>query len=228
MLAPQFARKTSDPQSAKISGTPSAPLNKRTGSPEPNVGTLLNLIFLGIVATSTVVVFFGLGFSLLARSNEKMVVGAGFGVEVEAGSPDLVPSPEKDAVPSKVLTEPTNPALSFSNSVSSTQPSEAQAVLPPANTEMAWSSLPTSAADAVAADATLRGLRSKSDQATPTTPTGTDAKRTEIGRPHHYGARKDWARLSPPTYRSSATSRQRAGDSLAMDRPVGHEHRFRS
>src|SRR5215831_17994264 len=128
-----------------------------------------------------------------------MVVGAGFGVEVQGGSPDLVPSPEKDAVPSKVLTEPTNPALSFSNSVSSTQPSEPRAVLPPENTEMAWSSLSTSAADAVAVNATLRGLRSKSDDATPTTPTGTHAKRTGIGGHHHYEARKDWARLSRPT-----------------------------
>jgi hypothetical protein len=174
--------------------------NKRTGAPEPNIGTLLYLIFLGIVATSTVVGFFGLGFSLLARSSEKMVVGAGYGVEVEAGSPDLVVSPKKDAVPSKVLTEPTNPASSFSNLASATQPSsEARAVLPPANTEMAWSSLPTSAADSVAANAMLRGWRSKSDEPTPTTPTGTHARRAGISRHHHYGIRKDWARLSAPT-----------------------------
>ncbi len=61
-LARQFAARSaprnSAPKSAKAPGTLSDPPNERTTAPEPNVGTVLYLISLGVVATATVVVFF--------------------------------------------------------------------------------------------------------------------------------------------------------------------------
>jgi hypothetical protein len=62
-LAQQLAARNSGPHSTKAPGAPS---NEGTTTPEPNFGTLLYLISLGVVATATVAVFFGLGFFLLA------------------------------------------------------------------------------------------------------------------------------------------------------------------
>ena len=143
----QLAPRISDPLSAKVSGTPSASLNALAGAPEPNVGALRFLIPLGVIATTIAVVFFGLGFFLLAHPNEELIagVGAGYGgVEGETRSPDLLSPLGKDVMPSKVLRELPDPAISPGLSASATDPSEAQAALPPANREMAWSALPTS------------------------------------------------------------------------------------
>jgi hypothetical protein len=63
----QLAPRISDPLSAKVSGTPSAPLNALAGAPEPNVGAPRFLVALGMIATTIAVVFFGLGLFLLAR-----------------------------------------------------------------------------------------------------------------------------------------------------------------
>jgi hypothetical protein len=209
-LLRRSAPRTSDPQSAKISGAPSDPPNGRTRTPQPNIGTLLYLVCLGAVATTIALVFFGLGFFLLIHPNEELIAGPGAsygGVEVKPLPSDFVPSPDKDAAPSTMLRELPRAATAFAASVPPTQPSEAQEILPPASRDMARGSLPASAADAVAANATfdalpnqeLRGLRSNADEATPATPAeATHAKRTGIGRHRHYGARKHWAGLSRP------------------------------
>ena len=194
----QVAPRTSDPQCARVSSTPSPSLNVLAGAPGPNVGALRYLVPLGIVATTIAVVFFGLGLFLLAHPNEELIAGisAGNGVEGEARSPDISAPLEKDAVRSKVPRELRDPAVPSGLSAPATEPSEARAVLPPANREMAWSALPTSASSAVVASTTLRELKSKSAETTP--PTGTHAKRAGVSRHRHYEARKDWAGLSPP------------------------------
>src|SRR6516165_9150938 len=61
-LAHQLASRNSGPQSAKVPGAPSDLLNEGIRTPEPNLGTLLHLISIGVVATATAVVFFGLAF----------------------------------------------------------------------------------------------------------------------------------------------------------------------
>jgi hypothetical protein len=66
-LGPRSSRRNSGPRAAKAPGTLSNPPNERTRALEPNVGTLLYLISLGVVAIATVAVFFGLGFFLLAH-----------------------------------------------------------------------------------------------------------------------------------------------------------------
>ena len=95
-LAPRRAPRNSGPQSGKTQGTLSDPSNERTGAPEPNVGALLYLVSLGVVAIATVVVFFGLGFFLLIHPNEKLIAGDR-GVEVEPRRADAGSPPEKDA-----------------------------------------------------------------------------------------------------------------------------------
>jgi hypothetical protein len=63
--AQHLASRNSGLQSAKAQGALSDPSNERTTAAEPHVGTLLYLISLGVVATATAVVFFGLGFFCL-------------------------------------------------------------------------------------------------------------------------------------------------------------------
>ncbi len=203
-LAPRSAPQNSGPQSAKAPGTLSDPPNECTRAPEPSVGTLLYLVSLGVVATATVVVFFGLGFFLLIHPNEVLIAGArDRGIEVEPRRTDPG-SPEKDAATLTVQTELPNPAAASAGSVAPGQPPEAREVLPPADRDTAWASLPASAADMVAANATSdapssRELRELRDEATLATPGGvTHAKRTGIGRRRHDGARKHWAGVSRP------------------------------
>lgn len=74
-LARRSAPQTSDPQSAEITDKSSDPPNERPKALEPNVGTLLYLVSLGFVAIATVVVFFGVGFLLLAHRNEELIAG---------------------------------------------------------------------------------------------------------------------------------------------------------
>jgi hypothetical protein len=106
-LAQRFAARNSGPQFANT-GALSASLNERTRALQHNVGALLYLISLGVVAVAaTVVVFFGLGFLLLAHPNEEMIAGTharDHGAEVEPQRADLVPSPDKDAAPSTTQT----------------------------------------------------------------------------------------------------------------------------
>jgi hypothetical protein len=168
-LAQQLASRNSGPQSAKAPGAPSDLPNEGVRTPEPNLGTLLHLISIGVVATATVVVFFGLGFFLLAGPSEGLTLdprARDRGVEIEPRRPDPVASPGLDTAPSTVQT----PARSVFP--------EAPDVLPPAGKDTA-SGL-ASAADTGAANATFDGsssqeqpgLRSNADEATLATPTG--------------------------------------------------------
>ena len=172
-LAHQLASRNSGPQSAKVPGAPSDLLNEGIRTPEPNLGTLLHLISIGVVATATAVVFFGLAFFLLAHPSEGLPVdprARDRGVEIEPRAPIPVPSPGLDAAPSTVQT----PA----RSVSPEKPPEAPDVSPPPR--KGTTSGLASAADTGAANATFDGsssqeqpgLRSNADEATLATPTG--------------------------------------------------------
>jgi hypothetical protein len=167
-LAQQPASRNSGPQSAKAPGAPSDLPNEGIRIPEPNLGALLYLISLGVVATATAVVFFGLGFFLLTRTSEGLTVdprARNRGVEIEPRRPDPVPLPGLDAASSTVRT----PA----RSVFPEKRPEALDVLPPSSKDTA-SSL-ASAADRGAANAPFDGsssqqqpgLRSNVDDATP-------------------------------------------------------------
>ena len=168
-LAHRLASRNSGPQSAKAPGAPSDLPNEGVRTPEPNLGTLLHLISIGVVATATVVVFFGLAFFLLAGPSEGLTLdprARDRGVEIEPRRPDSVASPGLDTAPSTVQT----PARSVFP--------EAPDVLPPADKDTA-SGL-ASAADTGAVNATFDGsssqkqpgLRSNADEATLATPTG--------------------------------------------------------
>jgi hypothetical protein len=211
-LARQFAARSaprnSAPKFAKAPGTLSNPPNERTRALEPNVGTLLYLISLGVVATATMVVFLGLGFFLLVvHPNEELNSGSSArdrGIEVEPRRADIVSRLETDAATSTVQTERPDPAVA---SAPSAQPPEAQGVLPPADRSTASASSPASPTNRAAANATFgasssqepRGLRSNADEAALVTPTEvTHAKRTGIGQHRYAGARKHWARISQP------------------------------
>jgi hypothetical protein len=156
-FAVRSAPRNSGPKSAKAPGTLSDPPNERTTAPEPHVGTLLYLISLGVVATATVVVFFGLGFFLLAHPSEGVTVDPGArdrGVEIEPRRPDPAASPGLDATPSTVQT----PA----HSVFPEKPPEAPDVSPPPRKGTTLGS--ASGADTVAANAHLMRRPGKSSR----------------------------------------------------------------
>ena len=70
---------------------------------EPNVGALLYLMSLGVVALATVGVFFGLGFVMLAHPSEKLIAGSDAhdrGVAIPHRSFDLAAPPDKADAPS--------------------------------------------------------------------------------------------------------------------------------
>jgi hypothetical protein len=162
-LAQQPASRNSGPQSAKAPGAPSDLPNEGVRTPEPNLATLLYLISLGVVATAIVVVFFGLGFFLLAGPSEGLTVDPrphDRGVEIEPRRPDPAASLGLDATPSTVQT----PARSVFP--------EAPDVLPPASKDTA-SGL-ASAADTGAGSSSQEqpGLRSNADEATLARPIG--------------------------------------------------------
>jgi hypothetical protein len=172
-LEPRSSRRNSGSQPAKAPGAPSDPPNERTTAPEPNVGTVLYLVSLGVVATATAVVFFGLAFFLLAHPSEGVTVDPGArdrGVEIEHRRPDPAPSPGKDAAPSTLQTPV--------RSVFPEKPPEAPDVSPPPRNDTTLGG--ASGADAVAANATFYGsssqeqpgVRSNVDEATLATPTG--------------------------------------------------------
>jgi type IV secretory pathway VirB10-like protein len=197
-LGPRSSRRNSGPRAAKAPGTLSNPPNERTRALEPNVGTVLYLISLGVVAIATVVVFFGLGFFLLPHPDEELIAAArDRGVEVAPQHADLVSPPNKDAAPFRAQTAP-------APSIPPEPPSpETHEVLPPASKDAALGS--AIAADTGAANATFGassrqeqpGLRSNTDEAAVATPTEiTRAKRAGIGRHRHSGARQHWAGVS--------------------------------
>jgi hypothetical protein len=189
--------RTSDPQSPDISS------NERTRTPEPNFGASLYLVSIGIVAMATVVVFFGVGFLLLAHPNEQLFAGPDTrdrGVEVDPLSFDLAPSPDRNGALSTTQTA----------SASSVPPAKIPAphydVLPPASRNRAVGSAP--AADTGAAKAISDASSSRQNPPVPksdmaeaavATPTGiTSAKRAGIGQHRQVGTRKHWAGISHP------------------------------
>jgi hypothetical protein len=206
-LVPRSVPQNAGSRSAKTPGTLSDPPNERTRAPKPNVGTLLYLVSFGVVAIATIVVFLGLGFSLLVHPNEELNAGRSAGdrgIEVEPRRADIVSPPETDAATSNVQAKLPHPAAP-APSVSPVRPPEAQAVLPPADRSKAWAYVPASPATTVAANATSDaassqeppGLRSNGDDAALAAPTGVPhAKRAGIGRHRHNGARKHWVAVS--------------------------------
>jgi hypothetical protein len=99
-LASRSSRRNSGSQPAKAPGALSDLPNEGTTTPEPNLGTVLYLISLGVVAIATVAVFFGVGFFLLTHPNEELIAAArNRGVEVAPQRADLVSPPNKDAAP---------------------------------------------------------------------------------------------------------------------------------
>jgi hypothetical protein len=105
--AQHLASQNSGPQSAKAPGAASDRPDERTMAAEPHVGTLPHLISLGVVATATAVVFFGLAFFLLARPTEELTIDPSArnrGVEIEPRQPNPAASPGLDATPSTVRT----------------------------------------------------------------------------------------------------------------------------
>ena len=179
--------RTSDPQLADLSA------NERTRALEPNVGTLLYIISLGIVAIATVLVFFGLSFFLLAHPNDELIAGSDArdrGVEIEHQSFDPIPSPDRNGALSTTQTASASP------SPSARVPEPHYDVLPLATEDTAPGSV--SAADTWAAnsisDASSSqdqpGLRANRHQAAAAAPAGiTNPKRTGAGRHQHVGAR---------------------------------------
>ena len=175
-LAQQLSSRNSGPQSAKAPGAPSDLPNEGIRTPEPNLGTVLYLVSLGVVATATAVVFFGLAFFLFAHPDVELIAGPSArneGVEVEPQRADLVPSPNKNAtaLSAEAASAPAVPPA---------QPPEAHADLPPASSDVASGSLPAFATDTGTTNATFYGsssqeqpgLRSNMDEATLATPTG--------------------------------------------------------
>jgi type IV secretory pathway VirB10-like protein len=202
-LARQFAARSaprnSAPKSAKTPGTLSNPPNERTRALEPNVGTLLYLSSLGVVAIATVAVFFGVGLFLLTHPDEELIAAArDRGVEVAPQHADLVSPLNKVPAPFPAQT-------ASAPSVPPGPTPETHEVSPRASKDTALGS--ASAADTGAANAISDasssqdhpGLRSNADEAALATPIEVPrAKRTGMGRHRHAGARKHWARISQP------------------------------
>jgi len=102
-VARRNAPQTSHPQSPEIAGKGSDTPNERIRALEPNVGALLYLVSLGVVALATVGVFFGLGFVMLAHPSEKLIAGSDAddrGGAIAHRSFDLAASPDKADAPS--------------------------------------------------------------------------------------------------------------------------------
>jgi hypothetical protein len=113
-LARRSAPQTSDPQSAEITDKRSDPPNERPKALEPNVVILLYLVSLGFVAIATVVVFFGVGFLLLAHRNEELIAGPDARnrvVKIEPRPPDLAQPPDKNGALSTTQTASASPVL---------------------------------------------------------------------------------------------------------------------
>ena len=110
--AQHLADRNSGPQSAKVPGAPSDLLNEGIRTPEPNLGTLLHLISIGVVATATAVVFFGLAFFLLARPGEGLTVDPSArdrGVEIEPRRPDAAGRAPQEGTLAGIYCQSTEP-----------------------------------------------------------------------------------------------------------------------
>jgi hypothetical protein len=202
-LALENAPPNPNPETAEIPGTISDARNERSAAPRANVRTLLYVVSLGVIATATVAVFFGIGFFLLAHPREEIIASFSANdrsVEGEPRRPDLFPLPDADA-------PPLQPATASAHPVAPTQALVSRGVLPPGNDDAARGSSPTSPAGNVAANATpgasssreLSALRSTGAEATLVSPPGvTYTARAGGGRHRHKGTRKHWAVVSRP------------------------------
>ena len=210
-LARRSAPQISDPQSAEITDKSSDPPNERPKALEPNVGTLLYLVSLGFVAIATVVVFFGLGFLLLAHSNEELIAGPDARnrvVKIEPRPSDLAQPPDKNGALSTTQTASASPVLPTQ------MPEPHYDILPLARSETAVGSAPaaeTGAANGMShasSDQNQPGLRSNTAEAAAATAAGiTNTKETGSGRHRHVGARRHWSGTSRPgSYRPQATA----------------------
>jgi hypothetical protein len=182
-LGLRTAPRDPDLRSAKIPGAICDEPKERIGAVKADVGTLLHLVSLGFVATAVVVVFFGLGFFLLAHPGDQPIASAGLGAR---GA------------------EPT----AFSSSVPLAQPSEAgeQVLLVPTG-DTALGALPPATANTVAANMTFnasspeqQGLESNKETATVAANSSgiAHATRTATTRHRHNAARKHWAAAYRP------------------------------
>jgi hypothetical protein len=144
-----------------------------------------------------VVVFFGLGFLLLAHSNEELIAGPDAhdrGVAIAHRSFDPPASPDKDGALSTTQEASTS-------SIPLPQIQEPHSDV--ASKEKAVGSAPVTAVANAIPDASVSlnqpALRSNTAEAAAATPAGnTNAKGTGIGRHRHVGARKHWAGISRP------------------------------
>ena len=178
------ATRTSDLHFAEILGKTSGPPNERTRALELDVGTRLYLVSLGVVSAAIVVVFFGLGFFLLANPDERHIAGVGDrdgGVKVVEPQPSALFTAQKE-----VLHAATAPAPSV--------PSAAHEVSPAGSRDTA------STAGVVTANATFDAPPSPerprlgSNTATLATSAGvTHPQRNWVGRHRYARTRTHWA-----------------------------------
>jgi hypothetical protein len=193
-LAQQLASRNSGPRSAKAPGVPSDLPNEGIRTPEPNLGTLLDLISLGVVATAAMVVFCGLGFFLLAHPNKEVTVDPGardHGVEIEPRRPDPAAPPpaRKGTTLGSASGADTVAANALDASSRQDQPE----------------------------------LRSNTDEAAAAMPAGiTDAKGSGIGRHRHAGARKQWSGISQPGANSRPPPAISGPENADPSRAVSH------
>ena len=150
-----------------------------------DAGTPLYLVSLGLVATAVVVVFFGLGFLLLAH-------------------------PEDEALSAAGLDNRSAEAQASRSSGSLAQSSQAHEQTPPAPTRrtapgalpdaFANSEVPNTSPEASSPE--QPGLEPSEETATPSvSPGATHTKRTGIERHRHTATRKHWASIHrPETY----------------------------
>jgi hypothetical protein len=175
--APLSAPRISDPQSTEIPSACSDAGSARTVPPGLTVGTLLYLSSLGVVATATTGVFFGIGFLLLAHPREEMtaVFSARYnGVEVELPRSDLFPLPDTDALP----------ATASAHLVAPVQALGASEAVPPAS--------------AIPGASSNREISPSAEAPLAPPAVTTQAKRAGVGRHRHEGTRRHWAAGSRP------------------------------
>ena len=155
---------------------------ERVPAATPDAGTLLYLVSLGLVATAVVVVFFGLGFLLLAH-------------------------PEDEALSAAGLDNRSAEAQASRSSGSLAQSSQAHEQTPPAPTRrtapgalpdaFANSEVPNTSPEASSPE--QPGLEPSEETATPSvSPGATHTKRTGIERHRHTATRKHWASIHHP------------------------------
>jgi len=162
-LAPRIARRTPDPATfsdrlgeragtlsdtgneqllagiVRRSSPPTQERNRRTAAVALPLGIVLNLVFVGLVATATIGVFFGVGFYLLAHPATEM--SAGFGIDrVTRANPlhrEIFPRPyshppsaDRETASVKGKTEMSRPAESLALVALTQHPTADEAVRP--------------------------------------------------------------------------------------------------